>query len=188
MNIVAALLANPLPTSLAVVIGAAAILGYYFFVIPLMEEHRKLKARNQELESKIEELNEGDSEGISEQLEYLEQAINTLKEAMLEGATDRNGKIHEVAELISEFRSNHVTFGKDNENLQHQMENLSASLQKLNEGVQSFVAGAKARDESINRVLVEVTRTMSNINEKQSQILGALLGMGQLQDRNRGIG
>lgn len=187
MDIIAALAGNPLPTSIAALIGICAILGYYLFVIPLMEDHKKLKAEHAALIKKHEDRQNEDGTAFSTQLDELLNSILNLRSALLEGSAESGEKLKDVEKSISNINQFHETFGRDRESLQSQVQQLSLATAKLSETLTTHIAGAKARDDSLDRHLVEVTRSMSNINEIQNQILGALLGMGRIQDRNRGI-
>lgn len=187
MDIIAALAGNPLPTSIAVLVGICAILGYYFFVIPLTEDHKKLKADYDALTKKFEEKQKEDASVFATQLGDLGYSIQVLREALLEGSAESGEKLKEVEKFISDLNQFHVNFGRNNESLQSQVEILGTAMNRLNDNLTTHIAGSHARDDSIDRLLVEVTRSMSNVNEIQNQILGALLGMGRIQDRNRSI-
>lgn len=187
MEIVAALAGSPLPTSIAVLIGIAAILGYYFFVIPLMESHKKLKAEHQELQEKFNAKREEEDGRFALQLGEVESAIHTLRESLLEGSAENGEKLLKVEQFVADISKTHSTFGTESSSLRVQHEAFSKELHELSSSLKEYMAGAKARDDSLDRLLSEVSRNMSSVNEKQSQILGALLGMGRIQDRNRGI-
>lgn len=187
MDIVEALASNPLPTSIAVVIAVAAILGYYFFVIPLMDDHKKLKEKSSAQEEELERLKTAGDRRFTEQLDEINLALTTLRSSFEEGDTDRLEKFKKIEAFVAESSKYHADLHQNGNYLQTQIDELSKSLQKMGDGAQAFVNGAKVRDDSIDRLLSEVNRNMYNINEKQSQILGALLGMGRIQDRNKGI-
>mgnify|MGYP005840544711 CR=1 FL=1 len=187
MKFLDALASNPLPTSIAVVIAIAAILGYYFFVIPLMDDHKKLKEKSNYMEKELELLKTKGDERFIQQLDEINNVLAALRESIDENDTDRLEKFKKVEEFVatsSKYQSEiHTKHGY----LHTQVEEISRSIQKITEVTQALNNSSKIQDDSVNRVLSEANRNMQNINEKQSQILGALLGMGRLQDRNKGI-
>lgn len=184
MDVISSLVNNPLPTALAVVIAIAACLGYYFFVIPLMEEHKKLKEKYEAL---VEEREDTHSSKFVDELNEIKKSVHCLKESLTDGTQDSLTKLTAMEDFFAEISKYHITVDRGHEDLQDELEKLNTLIQRVSDSSQTFVAGSKARDDSIDRLLVEVNRNMININEKQSQILGALLGMSRIQDRNRGI-
>jgi hypothetical protein len=187
MDIVQALASNPLPTSIAVVIAVAAILGYYFFVIPLIDDHKKLKEKSKAQEEELSVLkNKGDERFIS-QLDEINLALSTIRSSFEEGDTDRLEKFKKIEAFVAESGKYQSDLHHSSVHLQSQIAELSMALKKMSEDALVSVNSSKVRDETMDRLLTEVNRNMYNINEKQSQILGALLGMGRIQDRNKGI-
>lgn len=184
MDVISSLASNPLPTAIAAIVAIAACLGYYFFVIPLMDEHKKLKEKYETL---VEEHEEGHAGKFTEQLGEIQEAVHRLRDALTDGSQNDANKLKMLEDFFSEISKYHITVDRGHEDLQGELEKLNSLIRKVSEFSQTFVAGAKARDDSIDRLLVEVNRNMNSINEKQSQILGALLGMSRIQDRNRGI-
>lgn len=177
--ILSSLAGNPLPTSIAVLIAIAAILGYYFFVIPLMEDHKKLKAEFKELQSQKPEARD---QALLKKLASLEAAVKQMHSTVeaADNATALNKAIADIDLFIS-------SSSRDASNVHAAVKEMTAELRELRRSVSLSTDSAKIRDDSLERMVTEVSRNMNSVNEKQSQILGALLGMGRIQDRNRGI-
>lgn len=187
MDLIAALASNPIPTSIACVIAIACLAGYYFHVLPLMDDHKKLKNEKAALD---EALRNGGTASVGEVLHHMaafERILSAVQETLQNNVKAYEAKYAQLASTVAEIQKHHITADKSDENLHVEVENLRNNIARLSELTHSFVAGSQARDESIDRLLQEVNRNMQNINEKHSQIIGALLGMSRLQDRNRGI-
>lgn len=187
MDIISALAGNPLPTSIAVLVSISAILGYYFFVIPLMESHKKLKEDHRELRDNYESRNNDSASEIASQLGDVETALHALRQALMDGSAESGEKLKEVQKVISDTIQNSSGSSREAADLVYKIDSLNQAVAKLNENLTSHTADTNAREDALERHLVEVSRSLSNVNEKQNQILGALLGMGRIQDRNRGI-
>jgi len=187
MNIIASLASNPLPTSIAVVIAIAALLGYYFFVIPLMDEHKILKEKAVQLENTLETMRGGADTRFHTELVSIEASLAALREILSDGALDRTEKFKQLEAFVASVGTYQDSDRHLSSSLQNQIDEISRNLQKIGEVTQTTAAGSRVREESVDRLLTEVNRNMQHINEKQSQILGALLGMGRIQDRNKGI-
>jgi len=186
MDIISALAGNPLPTSIAVLLSISAILGYYFFVIPLIESHKDLKEKHEELQDRVNAAGESSFSLLAKQLEEMETALHKLRQALEIGSTESGEKLQQVEKVISDTIKASAS-NKDTAELMPKIEALSFAVSKLTDNLTSHNADTNAREDSLERQIVELTRSMTNLNEKQNQILGALLGMGRLQDRNRGI-
>jgi len=187
MDILTSLASNPLPTSIAVVIAIAALLGYYFFVIPMMDEHKILKEKAAQLEDTIERMRGGSDTKFQTELVSIEAALNALRVILSDGALDRTQKFKQLEAFVASVGTYQDSDRHLSSSLQQQIDEISRSLQEIIVVTQSTAAGSRVREESVDRLFTEVNRNMQHINEKQSQILGALLGMGRIQDRNRGI-
>lgn len=184
MDVITSLASNPLPTSVAAVVAIAACLGYYFFVIPLIDDHKKLKRKHDLL---LSEMEEGSTGKFIAELKIIKKAITEVNTALAAGISNNEEKLKLVEQFFAEMTRLQATMDREHEDLYEETEKLAVALQRLTEFAQTSVASSKARDDSLDRLLSDVNRNMHNINEKQSQILGALLGMGRIQDRNRGI-
>lgn len=187
MDTIQAIVSNPIPTSIAVIVALLALVGYYFFVIPLIEEHKKLKQKLQSIED-----DKTCKEGAAlaeqkEQLEEIQSALGQLKTFVEVGDQGHLDKVAQVEELISKtnvFQSSSVA---ENKQLQLEIVEINNVLGQITKLLEEASRQAKSHDASIARTIQDSINLLHGINEKQSQIIGALLGMERMRDKNKGI-
>jgi signal transduction histidine kinase len=173
---------NPLPVTLSVVIALACLAVFYFFVIPLFAEVKQLKAENAELRESQREKDNGSIDLIQLQLETLDTTLTQFKEVITQEGNAGNSSSF-VDELLTTVTGLHeLVEGHANGNVSN-IQDIRTSLHRITE----MTKGNRIREESLDRSIQEVMRTMRDMSDKQSQIIGALLGMSRLNDRNRGI-
>lgn len=185
MDFISVLTNSSLPTAVAVVIALAAIMGYYFFVIPLMGEHKELKEKYEAL---VKDRDNGEIGEFSVKVGVLEKALHGLKTSLEKDSSDKAKKLAEVEKCISDLAVKQEThLNRGNGTLHEDIERLQSAFRRMAETAQTYMANSSAKDDSIEKDMTELLRQMSTLNEKQSQILGALLGLGRIQDRNRSL-
>lgn len=184
MDFITALASNPVPTSVAVLIAVGSLLAIYFIGIPMLEENRKLK---KEVEGLRDRGSANDSKEIAEQFETIELAFTELREILKNDGRKWEEYHRQFHELVQAMEQHGSKAGNDHESLHAELDSIHTAISRQAELSQSFVVVSKAREEAIDRVLHDLNRNMQSMSEKHSQILGALMGMSRLQDRNRGI-
>ena len=183
MDSIQAILNSPLPIAVLAVICVASLAGYWFFVIPMLEEIKTLRTRNTELESTmiIE---------IKNQTVAFEAALADLNRKVSER---RN--LNELAVLIGELKTT----------IERQTADLSTATNDIIKGVRSAIsaiakviaekAEASARDddelrrdlERLSRLVEQLSRQVSDVSERQSQVTGILTGMSITRSSNKSL-
>jgi len=175
MNGIEVLVNTPLPTIASVIVAVACLIGYYLFVLPLISENRQLKKDNKELEGKLD----------------------VVSDTTLNKLLDQNLRFNEVLQRLEADIKNNPD--KAVEKIIQALDKLDGMMDKKDSVAITAVAeirtmlsniveqhhGSKSRDDMLHTMMQELIRAMHNISDKQSQIIGALLGMSRIQDRNR---
>lgn len=187
MEFVTALAGNPLPTSFMMLIAVASILGYYFFVIPLIESHKALKLEHAELERKMEAKEREDETALFRKLSEIGLCVDQVKIFLNDKTSENANKVNNMETMLRTLLESHHALSKEHSHFLEQLLSLCSETRELNTAIKALTSDSKAQNDQLERMLIEVSRNMSNLNEKQSQILGALLGMGRIQDRNRSV-
>lgn len=162
------LLSSPLPVMVSVIIAVGCLSVYYYYVIPKLEELRKATSKNDELQGKLDTRDGTDFELLKQQFARFEQLLTSVQRDMVN--PDHARQMQDVLTRVTEqVSANEV--------------NRKAAQQEL---IAALKAIETAQTHSRSQ-LDELLRQMQGVNDKQSQIVGALLGMGKLQERNRGL-
>lgn len=183
MDFMQTILSSPLPIAVCVVITAACLAGYYFFVIPLLEEVKTLRDQNSDLQRKL-----GD--------EFELQKANVQK-FMQELATSLQSQ-QNVSDLVTIVGALKSAVEQQSTALTGVMERMflevRESLDKLSEVLDTaFDHSKQGRSdvqrevERLTRLLESLSRQVSDISDKQSQVAGVLTGMSIAKTMNRGL-
>lgn len=183
MDAIQTIFSSPLPVAISAVIAIACLAGYYFFVIPLLEEVKALRTSNSDLQRKL-----GDE---------FELAKANMQRFMQELATGMQSQ-QNITELVT-------IVGSLKAAVEHQSTALSGTLDRMFEEVRESLAklgsaltntsdtSTRKHDEiqreidRLGRLLETLTRQVSEISDKQSQVAGVLTGMSIARTANRGL-
>ena len=103
-NVINTILSSPLPTIIAVVVALLLAAGYWFFVLPGMEELKNLRTRNMELESEVlNRLNLDTIDNIKAQLDAIKATVErpTGLDSLKESLTAIKDGIRELKESLN---------------------------------------------------------------------------------------
>ena len=103
-NVINTILSSPLPTIIAVVVALLLAAGYWFFVLPGMEELKNLRTRNTELESEVlNRLNLDTIDNIKAQLDAIKATVErpTGLDSLKESLTAIKDGIRELKESLN---------------------------------------------------------------------------------------
>lgn len=187
MDIISNLASSPMPVSIAVIIAVCCLLGYYFFVFPIMDENKKLKEERDAKEAHYEEQYAELNRSFLQQLTSIEGSVVGLRADFVRSTVDVEARYDEVKELLEAMSQHNTLVDRNTDDIEDQVGRLKEALTDLGEQLRTAFASSRAHDETLDRMVRDVENKIASLNEKQSQILGALLGMNRLQDRNRGI-
>lgn len=183
MDVIPAILNSPLPIAILSILCLACLAGYWFFVIPMLEETRTLRVRNTDLETVV--LGE-----IRQQTATFESALTELRE----NAVERRN-LNELAVIIGELKAT----------VEKQTTQLGVVANDILCGVRSSIADiakviadraeASSRDdeelrrdlERLGRLLEQLSRQVSDVSERQSQVTGILTGMSLAKGTNKSL-
>lgn len=183
MDFIQTILSSQLPIAVCTVIAVACLAGYYFFVIPLLEEVKTLRDSNADLQKKL-----GD--------EFELQKAN-IQKFMQELATSLQSQ-QNVADLVTVVGALKSAVEQQSTALTGIMERtfleVRESLDKLG-SVLDIASDSSKHDrgdlqrevERLTRMLESVSRQISDISDKQSQVAGVLTGMSIAKTMNRGL-
>lgn len=177
MTLIETIFSGPITTVVAVVIAIALLAIAYFFGLPMFDELKKLRAENADLKKQIDDTQESEvSKLLSQNMKFSSdlQALTTELRNNPEKVMERI--VHAIEKLDDEL-------GKKDH--QH-----GAVFEEVRQTLKSIVEhsnNSKSRDDGLTNLMHEVIRHLHNISDKQSQIIGALLGMSRIQDRNRSL-
>jgi ABC-type transporter Mla subunit MlaD len=174
------LLNSPVATIVAVAVAVAALAGYWFFVIPLLDDHKKLKIELDSVREENRKLQDSGQSDVNLNLESILQHNASVNKILLDLQSDIQKNPDRAFERIQEALTNLKDNGKDSSSA---LNELRMTLHSILEHVQN----TRLRDETLHNHISELLRYMYGINEKQNQIISALLGLSKLQDNNRGI-
>lgn len=167
------LLNSPIATIVAVIVAVGALGYIWYHCLPLMEEHKKLKEEH----AKLQKEKEGK---VGENLQTLLDSHNAMSKLL----TDMQAEITKNPDRALERLQEALAYLKDGD------KDNNTALNELRFVINSIlesVQNTKMRDETMHVNINELLRYMYSINEKQNQIISALLGISKIQDNNRGI-
>lgn len=183
MDFINTIFSSPLPVAISAVIAVACLAGYWFFVIPLLEEVKTLRTKNVELQSLLGE-------------EFVQQKAS-VQRFMAELATglqsqqNINELVAVVASLKSTIEQQHHALSGSLERMLHELQEI---VRRLVSAVDNTTDSSGRKDEEIRReverlgrLIESVSRTVADISDKQSQVAGVLTGMGIAKGMNRGL-
>lgn len=183
MEALTAILNSPLPVAVTSIIALASLLGYWFFVIPLLEEAKTLRERNAKLQGAL--LEEIKNHAVS-----LKVTLDGISESVLD-----KQNFNELASVISELR---LTVERHGDLLQTSvasiLQGVRASVEILTRNIADGAAdGAHSGDnirreiDRLGRLLETLSRQLSEVGDRQSQVTGILTGMSIAQRPNKSL-
>ena len=162
MEAINVLLAGPIPTVIAVLIALCLGAGYWFFVFPLVDEAKRLRTQNESLAADL---------------------VQNSSQLVLQMSA-------QLAEIKTICQSHSTTIAQD---ILPQLLEQHEAQQELLEELKAFISDLHNRDkrstEDLQHTVERLIRAVSEINDKQSQISGVILGLSMTNAHNpvRGI-
>jgi hypothetical protein len=178
MDALTTILNSPLPIAISAIIAFAACAGYWFFVIPLIEESKNLRQQNKDLQDRLD----------SELKTHFKDNAASL-EAIAVGI--RNCDISDINARLSEL---HKILESQNVALIRSLEVNINQVQSVLGAIELQLRNAKGVDGNMKKELSDIIRLLDNISsdvddisDKQSQVTGILTGMSIAQSINRSL-
>lgn len=161
MGFLNALLSGPIPSVVAIVIALLLASGYWFFVFPLIGEAAKLREQNSNLTAEL-------SRSVANVL-ALTPTILEIKRL----CEDQSSSIGQ--EILPK--------------LLEQQENVQKALRDVRTAIAELQEKTTRADNEVLRDLERLVRIISEVNDKQSQVSGVILGLSMSHAHNpaRGI-
>lgn len=150
MGFLDAVLSSPLPTIVVLVIAVALAAGYWFFLLPLVENLKSTQKANTEANEIISSFQEN-LKSISDALEQQSKQITTVVRSNRVLITQADKHLQQVS-IVSQQCARLATRSK-------LLEEQEKTLQALERNVENC------------------RRALSEINDKQSQLTGVVFGL-----------
>lgn len=187
MEVIQNILSSPLPIAICVIITICCLAGFWFFVIPMMEEAQALRAKDKDNGEQIAKLLlmvDGMQTRIGAEADAQRAKTQQLMEEVIAGQHSQTN-ILELIASVNSLRSRS----------EQQLTSISTSLEVftrvLNEAIERLDDTLdEAKNDSVHkhedtrkelerlsRMLENVTNALATINEKQSQVTGVLTGL-----------
>ena len=182
MDAIQTIFSSPLPVAISAVIAVACLAGYWFFVIPLLEEVKTLRETNVELQSKL-----------GGEFEQQKASIQRFMQEVMTGVQNQQN----VGELVSVINTLRTTVEQQtnalNSTLVRILDDIQESIVRLSPVISNLSETSARKDDEIRReverlgrLLESLTRTVADISDKQSQVAGVLTGM-SIASMNRSL-
>jgi len=182
MDAIQTIFSSPLPVAISAVIAVACLAGYWFFVIPLLEEVKTLRETNVELQSKL-----------GGEFEQQKASIQRFMQEVMTGVQNQQN----VGELVSVVNALRTTVEQQtnalNSTLVRILDDIQESIARLSPVMTNISETSARKDDEIRReverlgrLLESLTRTVADISDKQSQVAGVLTGM-SIASMNRSL-
>jgi hypothetical protein len=161
MDFLNAFLSGPIPSVVSVLIALMLAAGYWFFVFPLVSEAASLRESNNKLTAELSQTSAA-ALAVSQQLLEIKRLCQ-----------DQSSSIGQ--EILPKL-------------LEHQ-ESVQRVLRDLRTALSDFQDKSTRTDSEVVRDLERIVRIISEINDKQSQVSGVILGLSMSNAHNpaRGI-
>lgn len=176
---------SPLSTGIATVIAIVSLLGYYFFVIPMIKEKEIDKARIIELETERRNLQDAINSQLALKLDVLNRIVEELQRT-LDDQSEQTESCYRGIDALSEAVAK-VRLSIESGGYSTQFERMQNSISNVLETTRSASLATQSREDSILHTIAQLQSSINSINEKQHQVLGALMGLSRIQDHTRGI-
>lgn len=183
MDFIQTILSSPLPTAIAAVIAASALAGYWFFVIPLLEEVKELRSQNSNMQNRM-----GDE--FDSQKANVQRFMNELASS-IQGQQNINELVTSIEDLKQAVDQQAKSLGG---NFAQTLSDIRTALSALNQALSNTSEAANRKDEEIRReverlgrLLEQLTRQVADISDKQSQVAGVLTGMSIARQQSRDL-
>jgi len=182
MDAIQTIFSSPLPVAISAVIAVACLAGYWFFVIPMLEEVKTLRETNVELQSKL-----------GGEFEQQKASIQRFMQEVMTGVQNQQN----VGELVSVINALRTTVEQQtnalNSTLVRILDDIQESIARLSPVISNLSETSARKDDEIRReverlgrLLESLTRTVADISDKQSQVAGVLTGM-SIASMNRSL-
>lgn len=183
MDAIQTIFSSPLPVAISAIIAVACLLGYWFFVIPLLEEVKKLREANASLQSKMGdefELQKANLQKFMQELTTSLQSQNNISELVAIVNSLKVAVDHQSTALDSSFRQLAEDVRDSLDSLNTALSNTSDSSTRKHDDIRREV-------ERLGRLLESLATKVMEVSDKQSQVAGVLTGMSIAKTMNRGL-
>ncbi|AQT28573.1 hypothetical protein YOLOSWAG_90 [Erwinia phage vB_EamM_Yoloswag] len=146
-DLIGQILGSNFPTILSVIVAVAAIIGYYFYVLPRLERLKELEAK--------EEAGTFDSSESKEQLALIQQAITAMAEAGPVDNLDFKEGIDSIYKAMQRFERTLSTISKDAKDGTEIQQEILRTVHDM----RLELTGLRQRVQSISGALYQTTGT-----------------------------
>ena len=180
MDLIGILLSGPVPVAVSSVIALSCLAAIWFFALPLLEEAKELRSRNEELQNTVTSFIESAGPRDGEVHVMLVELAGRL-----EGFD--GSQVKRLIEASDAVVTSSTANGKQIAELSARLESVANSLAVHIEAELTFGREANREIERLSRALEQLNRQLTDISERQSQFTGILTGMTMAKNANRSL-
>lgn len=180
MEFIGTVLAGPLPVAVSTVVALACLTVFWYFVLPLLDEVKSLREANSDLQQVVSGYVENDAQRCGEVTELLAGLTSGFKELEVSGLASLASQMEAQLKVST---TNHNAL----QELNNRIQAVSNSLAVHIESEITFGKEATREIERLSKNLEQLTRQLSDISERQSQVTGILTGMTMANNANRSL-
>lgn len=183
MDSINTIFSSPLPVAISAVIAVACLAGYWFFVIPLLDEVKTLRETNSSTQQKMGdefELQKANVQRFMQELAASLQSQQNITELVSTVSSLKLAVEHQTTALSGSLE-------RMFEDVQEALERLTSALNQTSETSTRKHDEIRREVERLGRLLEQLTRQVADISDKQSQVAGVLTGMSIAKNMNRGL-
>ena len=183
MEFINTIFSSPLPVAISAIIAIACLLGYWFFVLPLLEDVKTLRETNATLTQKLGdefELQKANMQKFTQELATNLQSQQNITELVT---------IVSSLKLTVEQQSTALgsTLGQMFEDVRDSLDKLGSVLTNSSDTSVHKNDDLRREVERLGRLLESMTSQLRDMSDKQSQVAGVLTGMSIAKSMNRGL-
>lgn len=165
MGAIDLLLSSPIPVVLSVFLNAILFIVGYFFVLPMIEAKKTLVSTNSQLADDVSKHNQKTADALTQ----LSQAVSEIKSLVERPVSTELNTLIDVQK-------------RTNESIVSLLGDIRSTLDSGSRDSPQIIDALDALERHCERIL----RNCSDINDKQSQLTGIMLGL-NLQRGQRGV-
>jgi len=152
MDAIQTIFSSPLPVAISAVIAVACLAGYWFFVIPMLEEVKTLRETNVELQSKL-----------GGEFEQQKASIQRFMQEVMTGVQNQQN----VGELVSVINALRTTVEQQtnalNSTLVRILDDIQESIARLSPVISNLSETSARKDDEIRREVERLGRLLESL-------------------------